>query len=100
LVRALREAHPDTPIVIVENVPYQQGWFIQAQHDAYANKNAALKAAYDRLVEQGVKRLSYVPCDHLYGDDHEATVDGTHATDLGFLRLANAIEPALREALK
>ena len=30
----------------------------------------------------------------------EATVDGTHPTDLGFARMADAIEPTLRRALK
>ena len=30
----------------------------------------------------------------------EGTVDGTHPTDLGFLRMADAIEPTLRRALK
>jgi len=27
-------------------------------------------------------------------------VDGTHPTDLGFMRMADALEPVLREALK
>lgn len=100
LIRALRKAHPGTPILVVENVPYQQGWFIQSSKDGYVNKNVALRAAYDKLVAGGVKGLHYVPCTNLYGSDHEATVDGTHATDLGFMRMADAIEPVLRRALK
>lgn len=99
LVHTLRAAHPETPIVLVENVPYQQGWFLQGSRDAYVNKNAALKAAYDRLVAAGVKSLCYVPCDALLGHDHEATVDGTHPTDLGFLRMADTIEPVLCRVL-
>ena len=100
LVKILRDAHPGTPIVLVENVPYQQGWFRPASRDAYVNKNAALKAAYDKLVADGVKGLHYIPCDQLFGTDHEATVDGTHATDLGFLRMADVIEPVLRQILE
>jgi lysophospholipase L1-like esterase len=34
------------------------------------------------------------------GSDGEATVDGTHPTDLGFMRMADAIEPTLHRALK
>jgi hypothetical protein len=41
-----------------------------------------------------------VPGDPLFGDDGEATVDGTHATDLGFLRLAQALAPVLAGILK
>ena len=99
LVNALRAARPETPIVLVENVPYQQGWFIASKRAAYEDKNAALKAAYDRLVASGVAKLYYVPCTDLFGQDHEATVDGTHATDLGFMRMAEVIAPVLANIL-
>ncbi len=99
LVRTLREAHADTPIVLVENIPYQQAWFIEKKAGSYEDKNAALRAAYNRLKAAGVKQLYYVPCTDLYGHDHEATVDGTHATDVGFLRQAGVIEPVLRKIL-
>ena len=98
-VRILREAHPDTPIVLVENIRYQAGAFLPKTREAYTAKNDALRAAYDRLIDSGVQGLHYVPCDDLFGDDGEATVDGTHATDLGFLRMADALEPILRSAL-
>lgn len=99
LVHALRSAHPNTPIVLIENIRYQQAWFTDKQRNAYAEKNAALKAAYSRLEAQGVKGLRYIPCDNLLGNDSEATVDGTHPTDLGSLRMADAIEPVLRRIL-
>ena len=41
-----------------------------------------------------------MPADDLLGSDGEATVDGTHATDVGFLRLAAAIRPVLERALR
>jgi lysophospholipase L1-like esterase len=100
LVRALRAAHRDTPIVLVENTIYEYSWFIAKQASAIKNKNDALRAAYSRLVRAGVKNLHYIPADHLLGDDGEATVDGGHASDLGFLRMANGIEPVLRRILE
>jgi lysophospholipase L1-like esterase len=99
-VKILREAHPRTPIILVENVPYPDGDFVQARHDRYSKSNARLREAYERLVKAGDKRLLYIPARKLLGNDGEATVDGTHATDLGFLRMAEAIEPTLRRALK
>ena len=60
---------------------------------------AALKAAYDQLVKEGVKGLSYVPGDHLYGDDADGATDGSHASDLGFFRQADIFEPFLKAAL-
>jgi lysophospholipase L1-like esterase len=43
--------------------------------------------------------LHYVPGESLLGEDGEATVDGTHPTDVGFLRIADALEPVLRKAM-
>lgn len=100
LVKALRAARPDTPIVLIENVPYEQGWFQAASKTRYVDKNKALRAAYERLCAAGVKRLYYVPCDDLFGHDQDATVDGVHPNDLGFLRMADAIEPTVRRALR
>ena len=100
LVKALRAAHTDTPIVLVENVPYAKGWFLPATKDSYVKKNEALRAAYDRLRAAGVKRLYYIRCDDFFGDDHDATVDGVHPNDIGFLRMADEIEPVLRHVLR
>ncbi len=99
-VTALRAARPDTPIVLVENIAYQAGTFLPGPRAAYTDKNKALRAAYERLTEKGVTGLSYVPGDTLLGSDGEATVDGTHPTDLGFQRMADAFEPVLRKALE
>jgi hypothetical protein len=97
---ALRAARPGTPIVLVENIAYQAGAFLPASKASYVDKNVALRAAYERLTEKGITGLSYVPGETLLGGDGEATVDGTHPTDLGFQRIADALEPALRKALE
>lgn len=98
-VKALRKARPDTPIVIVENIRYQAGAFLPGSRQSYEDKNNALRTAYEKLEADGVAGLHYVTCDALLGDDGEATVDGTHPNDLGFMRMADALEPALRAAL-
>jgi hypothetical protein len=98
-VHRLRETRPETPIVFVENIVYQRAWFSVDGPASYESKNAAVKAAYDALAGENMAELSYVPCTALLGDDSDATVDGTHPTDLGFLRMAEAIAPVVREAL-
>ena len=99
LVRRLWQAHPDTPIVLVENIEYQASAFLTGTRTGHQAKNAAFRAQYEGLVAEGVKGLTYVEGDPLFGDDGEATVDGTHATDLGFLRMAQALAPVLATAL-
>lgn len=99
-IAILRTTHPKTPIVLVENVPYPDGDFVGPRGERFTKANARLRELYQQLIRAGDKRLLYVPATWLLGKDTEGTVDGTHATDLGFMRMADAIEPALKRALK
>ena len=47
----------------------------------------------------GIKHLLYIRGDQLLGSDGEATVDGIHPTDLGFIRIAESITPILSSLL-
>jgi hypothetical protein len=99
LVRQLRAARPETPIILVEDRRNTDSWLkasLRQHHDA---NHAALKTAYEQLVKEGVKGLSYVPGDLLYGDDADGATDGSHASDLGFHRQADVFEPFLKAAL-
>ena len=52
------------------------------------------------MKADGDAAVYYVPTGSLLGNDGEDTVDGTHPTDLGFLRMAEGMAPVLREALR
>jgi lysophospholipase L1-like esterase len=99
-IKILREAHPNTPIVLVENLPYPDGDLVDSRRERYSNANARLLEIFKRLRKARDKNLFYVPGSKLIGADGEGTVDGTHPTDLGFMRMAEGIEPSLRHALK
>jgi len=89
-VRKLRAAHPDTPIVLVEDRTMQDSFLIAGRMEYYHLKDRAeLKAAYERLEKSGVKNLYYIPGEHLFGEDGEGSVDGSHPSDLGFMRQAD-----------
>lgn len=101
LVKKLRTAHPLTPIVLVEDRTMQDSFLIAGRMEYYHLKDRAeLKAAYDRLQMDGVKNLYYIPGDHLFGDDGEGSVDGSHPTDLGFTRQAEIFAQVLKPLLK
>ncbi|TWT66490.1 SGNH/GDSL hydrolase family protein [Allorhodopirellula solitaria] len=100
LIEQLRAAHPSTPIVLVEDRRNTNDWILPKRREHHTQNHAALKAAYRHLVDAGVQNLHYIPGDHLYGDDGEGATDGSHASDLGFMRQANVFEPVLRQALK
>ena len=99
LVRQLRKARPEAPIVLVEDRTYDYAFLKKGARDRHATSRAALKAAYEGLVADGVKGLYYVPGDTLLGADGESTVDGSHPNDLGMMRMADALEPVLRPLL-
>src|SRR5207253_3036884 len=60
LVNTLRKAHPQTPIVLVENRNFADSWLNEMRAKQNAENQAALKAEYEKL-QAGVKDLYYVP---------------------------------------
>lgn len=99
LVRRLREARPETPILLVEDRSFTNAWIFKARRDRHAENRAALIRAFDQLVSSGVKNLYYLDGENLLGDDTEGATDGSHPNDLGFMRQADHFEPVLRKAL-
>ncbi|MDP4792028.1 MAG: SGNH/GDSL hydrolase family protein [Verrucomicrobiales bacterium] len=99
LVRQLRKARPDTPIVLVEDRSFTNSWIFKARRDRHAENRASLIRAFDLLVSSGVKNLHYIEGENLLGDDTEGATDGSHPNDLGFMRQADIFEPVLRKAL-
>ena len=99
LVKQLRAAKPNTPIVLVEDRRNTNDWILPARNKHHTDNHAALRVAYETLVREGVKNLHYIPGDHLYGDDGDGATDGSHANDLGFVRQSDIFEPILRQAL-
>jgi hypothetical protein len=101
-VRTLRKARPATPIVLAEERIRDDAFLVSSQPQRNTAKNAALRAAHERLAASGVQGLHYLPGKGLLGDEEEATVDGSHPTDLGFFRMAEhfgaLLGPLLRQA--
>lgn len=99
-VEELRLRRSVTPIVLVEK-PHYPAWLYRASlRENVVNSNSANRRAFETLLELGEPNLHYVVSDCLYGEDGEATVDGVHATDVGFLRIAAELEPILAHLLE
>ena len=100
LVRQLRAVRGDVPILLVEDRRYTDGWIRPGQAARNDGNHAALCAAFEALVAEGVTGISYLGGDELLGDDAEGTVDSSHPTDLGFQRQAAAFEAVLRPLVR
>lgn len=99
LVKNLRAARPETPIILVEDRPFTNTWIRPERQKFHAENHQALRDSYDALKKDGISKLYYIPGDRLLGDDTEGATDASHPNDLGFLRQAEAFAPVLREAL-
>jgi hypothetical protein len=99
LVRALVKAHPQTPVLLVEDRTISNAWARPAQQQSQVASRAALRRAYEKLMADKAGNVHYLTGDKLLGEDGEDTVDGSHPTDLGFLRQAEAFRTALAPLL-
>jgi lysophospholipase L1-like esterase len=98
-VRLLREAKPGTPIVLVENPVFAEVLVLPDEMKVHRGLRTAVREAYDRLIASGIQQLYYIEGDALLGQDGEATVDGTHPSDLGMIRYADELEKVLKPLL-
>jgi hypothetical protein len=98
-VTSLRKSHPNTPILLVEDRTYPDGFLNSARRERNEKSREALRAAYERLQMAGIPRIFYLSGADLIGTDGEATVDASHPTDLGFVRMADKFEAVLRSLL-
>lgn len=93
--KIVREAQPELPIVMVSMPDYDR------DPEMAAARRAVIVRTYARALEAGDRHVYYVDGQSLFGDTDRdmCTVDGCHPNDLGFLRMADRLEPVLRHAL-
>lgn len=94
-VQTLLHAHPKTPVLLVEDRTYANAWAFERVQQRQAAGRAALRKVYDKLIADKAGGVHYFAGDKQLGADNDDTVDGSHPTDLGFLRQAEAFLPAL-----
>lgn len=96
-VRLLRGCRPKTPIVLVGGRPFTNGWIRPMLLGKERAAAVAYRRAFEKLTVDGIQNIHLVEGDQLFGNDHEASPDGSHPTDLGFHRMAEVLYPILRQ---
>lgn len=96
----IRRAHPDTPILLVEDPRFTTTWLDSKLAEEVREKNAKIGEIYRQLKSQGDKNLYFLSSERIIGTDDEACVDGIHFTDLGFMRYAEILYPILKKRMK
>ncbi len=100
-VKKLRESHPETPILLVEDRCFSNTWILPEKQQFHKNNQAELKKAYEELKKDD-PNIYYLSTENLLGEnlDNDGTVDGSHPNDLGMWRQCNALESVLRPILE
>lgn len=99
MVETIRKKHPNAPIIVMQSVIRERGYFNLASGERVKQQNENIKKEVDKLLQKGVTNLHFISADDFLGHDHEGTVDGTHPNDLGFDRMIQVIKPKLTEIL-
>lgn len=95
--RIIRDKQPLTPILFIEDPPFPSGKYNRVLQREIENKNTTVREICDRIKAQGDTLIEFIPRGGIIGSDNEATVDGIHFTDLGFMRYADYLEPYIKK---
>lgn len=98
-VDIIREKYPTTPLIFTQTIRRDTRNFNLKTEDFEAKKQAAA----ERVVRERMKRdkhIYFLDSEGWLADDNLATSDGIHPTDLGFMRMIENMEPAIKKILK
>jgi len=101
-IQIYRSVHPQTKVLVVSKIRYAREIF--PDHRELYQTRMECKQFQQSLVHElrskGDPNIFFIDGSDLLGSDfHECTVDGTHPTDLGFLRMADRLEPIFKSLL-
>jgi hypothetical protein len=98
-IKRLHYLRPDSHIIMVEDFPRTNSWIIPGSGEDIAVKCRRYHEIYEQLVKEGISGLSYVFGNELLGTDNEASIDGIHPGDLGYMRMADIIGSVVNSVL-
>ena len=99
-IKHLRQKAPGVPILLVGHLYFTHGKFNSSIWRSIDSINVAFREAFLLLKKQEMEDLYFLPGENLIGTDGEATVDGAHLTDVGFMRIAEQMEERLKKILE
>jgi lysophospholipase L1-like esterase len=99
-VSIVRQGHPGLPVLVVTRVNHAKESF---EPEFLQAAKVRRKIQSDFVAERrqaGDSDIHFFDASVVFGQDYdECTVDGSHPTDLGFMRMARAFEPIYRQIL-
>lgn len=100
LVKKIRKNHPDIPIIIMQSLIREHGYFNKVIEKHVRDQNINVLNEVIRLIEDGDDKVHFLTSENWLGHDYEGTIDGTHPNDLGLDRMLNVIAPQMVKIFK
>lgn len=97
--RILRDAHPDVPVIFIDDPHFGNYGFDVAFSNNIDKANSAQYELYKSLKKQGEKKIWYIKGMEMLGEDNESFVDNVHYTDLGMMRYTDYIVPIIKKRM-
>lgn len=93
--KVIRKANPDLPVIMMTR---PKNNYTQEEKQ----RREIVKTTYLNAVESGDKNVYFIDGETFFGkaDGNSCLIDGLHPNDLGFHRMAEKIEPLLKEILE
>ncbi len=94
--KTVREKFPDLPILMMSKPD------TDSDIEDSKRRRDVIYQTYQNAVAEGDKRVWFLDGGTFFGKESrsECTVDGTHPNELGFMKMAEAVYPMLKEMLK
>lgn len=98
--RIVRDAHPDVPVIFIEDVYFPHYEWSETIRQEVDKKNVAQRELFEKLKKQGEKRIYFLKATDMVAKDKEAFVENIHFTDLGMVQYADWLTPYLKKWMK
>lgn len=98
-VDIIRAAHPDKPLIFMQTERRETRNFNMKSEAFETAKQAAAEEVVRRRMKTD-KHMYFITSEDFLGHENNATVDGSHPTDLGFTYMLDCITPRINKILK
>ena len=94
--KIIREANPALPVVFMTKPDFD------SDIEDSTKRRAIIKRTYENALANGDRNVYFIDGKTYFGDTDRSicTVEGTHPTDLGFMRMAEVVYPVLKSILE
>ena len=98
-VKRVATAHPDKPMIFLQTIKRDLGYFDLAARKRNDDQRAAAEKGMARLCKK-YKNVYFINPGIILGDNHEGSIDGSHLNDLGVQCTIDYLLPKLKKILK